>query len=305
MSFFKKRETVTQNIAYLALMAAINVIFVLLTAIFQPLMFIMIFVLPLTSTVVTLFCKKRYFPIYFIVTISLCLLVTSWASIFDTFFYVMPSLISGFIFGLLIEKDVPSIYILSASVVVQYVITYLTFIILNNIVIGINFIDALLVMFGLGEFIFKDYFIHVFLFLLAMIQTIITYVVITSEIGKLGFNINLTMRYEFLMIIVNLVLEILALIMIFVYGPLTYIFMFIDLMFVIYQFISLLMSNKKINIILSIVFVFSGFIFYIAFNQQIPHPLEFAVFLVSFTLISSLYFANYLFIKKTKSTKIE
>ena len=33
MALFKKRETVVQNIAYMAIMAAINVIFVLLTAI--------------------------------------------------------------------------------------------------------------------------------------------------------------------------------------------------------------------------------------------------------------------------------
>ena len=99
MALFKKRETLVQNIAYMAIMAAINVIFVLLTALLPPLMFLMVFVLPLTSAVVTLFCKKRYFPIYFIVTIGLCMLASFGIYIFDTFFYVLPALISGFFFG--------------------------------------------------------------------------------------------------------------------------------------------------------------------------------------------------------------
>ena len=57
---FKKRETLTQNIAYMGLMAAINVIFVLLTYFVPFLIFLLVFVLPLTSVVVTIFCQKNY-----------------------------------------------------------------------------------------------------------------------------------------------------------------------------------------------------------------------------------------------------
>jgi len=61
MSVFKKRETLIQNITYMAIMAAINVVFVVLTTLVPLLMFLIIFVLPLTSTVVALFCKKKYY----------------------------------------------------------------------------------------------------------------------------------------------------------------------------------------------------------------------------------------------------
>ena len=88
-----KRETLIQNIAYMALMAAINVIFVLLTTLVPVLMFLIIIVLPLTSTMVTLLCKKKYFPIYAIATIALCMIVTIW-KIDDTIFYVIPSIIT-------------------------------------------------------------------------------------------------------------------------------------------------------------------------------------------------------------------
>ena len=76
VDMFKKRETLTQNIAYMGLMAAINVIFVLLTYFVPFLIFVLVFVLPLTSVVVTIFCQKKYLPIYMLATIGLCLITT-------------------------------------------------------------------------------------------------------------------------------------------------------------------------------------------------------------------------------------
>ena len=305
MGLFSKRETVTQNMAYLALMAAINVIFVLLTAIFQPLMFIMIFVLPLTSTVVTLFCKKRFFPIYLVVTVGLCLLITSWASIFDTFFYVLPSMISGFIFGVLIEKRVGAIYIIAISTVVQYALTILTFFTLNAILTDINFIDVLLKMLGLGNFGFKDYFASIFLFLLAIIQTIITYVVIKYEIVKLGFEINLDIGRKYILNIINLGLFSLAIIMFFVYGPLAYIAIFVNLIFIAYEVGEIILLKSKLLLILIGLSLLTGLLLFIGFNSQITKPLQFTLLSTSFVLISAIYFANYLFRNKTNSTKIE
>ena len=305
MGLFKKRESITQNISYLALMAAINVIFVLLTALFQPLMFVMIFILPLTSAVVTLFCKKQYFPIYFVVTVALCLLITSWASIFDTFFYVIPSMISGFAFGLMIEKKISAIFIISISTVIQYLITFLTFLILDLILPELNFIDVLLRMFGLADFVFKDYFIHVFLYLLSIIQTVLTYIVIKSEILKLGFEINLDIKRKWIASAANLFFAILSLIMMFIYGPLVYIFLFISLNFAIYSLIEIFMCKNKLFVILGVVTIFIGLIFYIAFNRQIEKPKQIILIGTSNVMISILYFANYLFVKKTNSTKIE
>ena len=138
MELFKKRETLIQNIAYMAIMAAVNVVFVLLSNVLPVLLFLLVFVLPLTSTIVTIYCKKRYFPIYFIVTLALCFGVSAGFSIFDTFIYVLPSLITGFIFGLFIEKQIPAIYTLIAATVIQYGLTILTFYVLGLIVDNVN-----------------------------------------------------------------------------------------------------------------------------------------------------------------------
>lgn len=300
---FKKRETVVQNIAYLALMAAINVIFVLLTAVLPPLMFILIFILPLASAVVTIFCKKRYFPIYFIVTTGLCLLATCGIYIYDTFFYVIPSMITGFVFGLMIEKKVNGIHVLTATTAIQYVLTLLTFIILSAIVPNINFFDVLLNMFGLSNFEFKEVFVHVFCFLLASIQMLFTYVIIKFEIRKLGFEINLNDNFRFTTNIISLALLILAISAYFYYAPLVYIFIFVALFYFIYQSIELILSKKIPNyIILGSIILLSVFIFAMLYSYPIK-PLAIVLLCIPLGLVNLVHFINNYFTKTENSVE--
>ena len=304
MAIFSKRKTIVQNIAYMAIMAAINVIFVLLTAVLPPLMFLIIFVLPLTSAIVTLFCQKKYFPIYFIVTIALCLLVTSGIYIFDTFFYVIPSLITGFLFGMLIEEKMPSIYIILICSIIQYFLTFFTFVILNRIIADINFIDLLLNIFGLSNFIFKDVFVHVFLYLLGAIQTVLTYAFLKQEIKKLGFEFNLDIGNKFIPFILNIFCIGMAVGAVFYYTPLTYIFLLIPMPLVIYEFIMLL-GEKKVWLYISLsISLLISIIVFVLFYTMLPHPIGIILIAPLYALISCLYFANILFINKTKLSKI-
>lgn len=302
MNLFQKRETIVQNIAYMAIMAAINVIFVLLTAILPPLMFLIVFILPLTSTVVTLFCKKRYFPIYFVVTIGLCLAVTSGIYIWDTFFYVLPSLITGFIFGILIEKSVPAIYIILISTIVQYILTFLTFLSLDLIMPDLNFIDALLNIFGLSDFAFKQVFVHSFLLVLSFIQTIFTYVIIYTQIKKLGFSINLEIRYHFVLEIVLLSLILVAIITSFFYVPLLYVSVMLSLLVVIYMTIQIVLLKKTLNYILFGLSILAGLFIFGFCYSLLPAPTGVVLLTPLYGLVLIIYFANYLFIEQ-KSVK--
>ena len=304
MALFKKRETLVQNIAYMAIMAAINVIFVLLTALLPPLMFLIVFVLPLTSAVVTLFCKKRYFPIYAITTVALCLLTTLGIYIYDTFFYVIPSLITGFVFGLLIEKKVPAIYIIVSSTALQYVLSYLTFLILDLILPDINFIDALLSIFGLSDFVFKDCFIHLFLYTLASIQTSFAYFILKQEVKKLGFEVVIDIKLHYLLFIFEIIIDCLALAMVFVYPPLVYVFIVMNLPFVIYEIIELFYTRKPVIYICMGVALIISVVIFVAFYTFIPHPLGIILVAPLQVLFGGIYFANNLFINKTKNDKI-
>ena len=305
MALFKKRETLVQNIAYMAIMAAINVIFVLLTALLPPLMFLMVFVLPLTSAVVTLFCKKRYFPIYAIVTVGLCLLTTSAIYIYDTFFYVIPSLITGFVFGFMIEKKVPAIYIIVGSTVLQYVLSFLTFLILDSILPEINFIDALLGIFGLADFAFKDCFIHLFLYTLASIQTVFAYFILKREVKKLGFEIVIDIKLHYLLFAIGIFIDILALVMVFVYAPLVYVFIVMNLPFMVYEIVNLIYTRKTSIYIMLVAALVVSVIIFVACYMLIPHPLGVILVAPAQVLFGVICFANNLFLNKTKNDKID
>ena len=305
MALFKKRETLVQNIAYMAIMAAINVIFVLLTALLPPLMFLMVFVLPLTSAVVTLFCKKRYFPIYAIVTVGLCLLTTSAIYIYDTFFYVIPSLITGFVFGFMIEKKVPAIYIIVGSTAFQYVLSFLTFLILDSILPEINFIDALLGIFGLADFAFKDCFIHLFLYTLASIQTVFAYFILKREVKKLGFEVVVDIKLHYLLFAIGIFIDALALAMVFVYAPLVYVFIVMNLPFMVYEIINLIYTRKTSIYIMLVAALVVSVIIFVACYMLIPHPLGVILVAPAQVLFGVIYFANNLFLNKTKNDKID
>ena len=300
MQLFQKRETLVQNIAYMAIMAAINVIFVLLTAILPPLMFLIIFVLPLTSTVVTLFCKKRYFPIYFVVTIGLCLLTTSAIYIYDTFFYVLPSMITGFIFGLLIEKRAPAIYVISISSIVQYIITFLTFIILDAMLPNMNFIDALLNIFGLANFQFKEVFAHVFLYFLSAAQTAFTYAFLRSEVKKLGFEFNLEVKIFYLLPIFTILCLVLSISLMYVYQPLSYIFILISFPIVIYQIIFLLFEKNNFIYAFLVISVFVGALLFALCYPLVPRPMSIVLLSPYLFLNTLIYFLHNLFLIKNK-----
>ena len=300
---FKKRETLIQNMAYMALMAGINVIFVLLSALFPPLMFLMIFLLTLANAVVTIFCKKKYYPIYFIVTVGLCLLTTFGIYIYDTFFYVIPSLITGFVFGLLIEKRWPAIHILTITNIIQYSLMLLTFLILDKVLVGVKFTDTLLAIFGLQNFAFKEVFIHVFAFLIASIQNLFTYFIIKMEVKKLGITVNLNddrPLYKYIAIFVSITL---AIITYFYYAPLCFAFIFIALFYGLYEIGEILINKKLVPIIiLGATLIISIFLFAFLY-QYTTRPLSIVLLSIPLGLINIVSIVNNTLLKRANSLK--
>ena len=304
MELFKKRETLIQNIAYMAIMAAINVVFVLLSNVLPVLLFLLVFVLPLTSTIVTIYCKKRYFPIYFIVTLALCFGVSAGFSIFDTFIYVLPSLITGFIFGLFIEKRIPAIYTLIVATTVQYGLTVLTFYLLSLIVANTNLTESIIIAFGLGDFTFKAVFIQVFLFIIAEIQIIISYLFVKYQVNRLGIEINLICKLPFLLYIVELVFAGLTILSYFYFPVYTIVLLLLSLPIYIYQFTNLLLQ-KKIWIWVSLGAIHLAFIFIFAFLYGYTvAPNQFILILILFGLLTIIDFlGNYCFKQNTNNIK--
>ena len=301
MSIFKKRETPIQNIAYMSIMAAINVIFVLLSNILPILLFLLILLLPLTSAIVTVYCKKRYYPIYFIVTLALCILVSFGFTIFDTLIYVFPALLTGFVFGLCFERDVPAILIIAGNSILQFLLSILTFYVLGYIVSNLNMMNVLISAFGLSEFAFKETFTLLFLYIISLIQITLSYIFIKLELKRFNVIINLKSKYRFMLYIATLSLCGLAIISYFYFPVWTMVFVVMQLPIYIFEFATLAYSRKLFALISSGA-VHLAFIFIFPFlYKYLVDPNHLLLLIVLFGLITIIdVLHNYCFAKNNK-----
>lgn len=302
MSALKKKETLTSNITYMALMAAINVVFILIVRFLPILQILLIFILPLTNAIVVLCCKKRYFPIYAIVTVLLCMLV-AW-NIMDALFYIIPSILSGFMFALLLEKKVDNIYIIYVSSIINVIFTYVSIPIINFL-FKIDFIYNFAYVFKLHEFKYLDIITPIFIFFIALVQSTFAYAVIKEELLKLGIKPDENNKNSDLFIILGLFVSLLLSIG-FVFigkGQFAYLFMMSALYFAIFIIIKLIMSKKR-WIIISLIASFFIFLFLFAFlYQHIKEPFGFLSINIFLFLIGIIGFSNnYLLTRKKKDT---
>lgn len=270
MNIFNKRNTLNENIAYMGIMCAINVIFVLMSTLLPILLFLLVFILPLTSAIVTLLCKKKYLPIYFVATITLCMIVTIW-NISDTLLYVIPSLISGIIFGIVIEKKVNPIWTIIISTVINFGITFAV-IPLINLVLDININETILAVINLNDFTYKSELVISFIFVISLVQQVLSFLVVKEELPKIGITSNYNDSNNIILYVVSLVSFALTLLFSFIYSPLAFFLFFINVYFVIHILYKLLI-NKNLFIIIGLIasLFIVIFMFGILF-QFIPNP---------------------------------
>ena len=304
MSFLKKRETPVQNIAYMGIMAAINVVFVLISSLLPVLFILLVFILPLTSAIVTIYCKKRYYPIYFVTTLALCFAVTAGFSIFDTFIYVLPSLITGFVFGLMVEKNVPAIYILAGNTIIQFVLTYLTFLVIGRIVGQVSFFDSIYNMIGLSEFQYKAVLTYIFTYIVSQIQIVLTYILVKYEVRRIGLEINLNVTNRFILYLLTLVGLILTIFSVFYFPNGSILLTLLVLPIVMFEFIDLIIQRAVIIYVMLAVAVFVSIFLFAFLYQYVAAPNQLILLYVFFGLVTIIDFIlNYCFHGKVK--KIE
>ncbi|MCD8195185.1 MAG: DUF2232 domain-containing protein [Coprobacillus sp.] len=295
---FKKRETLVQNMTYMAIMAAINVVFVLLTTFVPVLMFLMVFILPLTSTMVALYCKKKYFIIYALVTVGLCMLVTMY-NISDTLFYVIPSVITGFIFGFMVEKKIHAVWIIFTTSVIQLVLSYLMLPVIY-FWLGIDMVNVFASVFGLADYEYLAYLVPSFIYFLALGQEAISYIVIKGQLPKFNYNVTTENKFIYTPYIGALLSFTFSIVFAFIYGPVAYLFMMFAAYFTIFIVASsAYRDGMKAWISLPIAFIVSIFIFAWLYSY-IPDPLGLLAVEVMFGLVSITALVNDLLTTKAK-----
>ena len=268
MKLFKKQESIVQNMVYMGLLAAVNVVFVILTYFVPFLLFVLVFVLPLCSVIITYYCKKYYFPIYFVVVVSICLLI----DLPDTIFYVIPSLITGFIFGLFVDKRIQPIFSILLATVVQFGIS-LAFIPLIKVLTNRDIVYDMATIFHLADYVYLDYVVISFVFFVAFAQIMISYLVMHSELVKFGINFSTESKNIYILDLMSIGFGLLAILFAFVYPVLSFVFLMLLFITTIDRLIYLDFTHYKLYVI-ELVVISLGTIFFVAgLYNQIKTPL--------------------------------
>lgn len=303
---FQKKDTPITNLTFIAIMAAINVIFALLFAFIPYVIVILILILPLTSVLVGLFCQKRYFPIYIAVTLGLCFVSAIW-DISIPLFYILPSMITGFIFSLFINLKVPNIYLIFLTSVVQMLFSYLA-ILFSKFVFNVDIISTFQNLLALQEFDLFYVIVPSFIFIVSLIQSVFSYMIIKDELPKFGYKLidkEVYKGYYIYILLGALISGICVLIFSFFRLDVAYLMMFVSILFSLEITIYSCLNKRIFNSIMyASLFIITLFIFLVCY-QYLDKGTQFLIFEI-YPLMCIIYsLVNKYLLTKNKNYKIK
>ena len=288
MAFFQKKTTLVHNITYMALMTAINLIFIVLDRFVPLLIFVLVFVLPFASAIVSYYCQKKYYIIYALANIALCFIF------FESIFYIVPAICSGFVIGLLLEKRIHPFWMLLSSTIIEASLS-IAFIPLINVVTHTDIIETTFAIFKLQSFSYKADLMYLAIFFVALTQCTITHFVLLTEIKKLGIE-TYTRVASFGPYIIGLQLSlIIGLILALTYSPLSHTFIAISFYFAVFLMIDIATCKKPlIYLCIGILFVVAFFLYVLMYSKMVE-PLGFVWFsLFPLAVAITSFVKNYL-----------
>lgn len=225
----KKNRTLANNITFIALMAAFNFIFALLMVYLPAFSLVLYVFLPFVTTITVLHIDKKYLSIYYISSILLTFIINLNGLDF-IIFTLIPSLITGSVFGICLEKKVTSVTAILLSSFCQFAFSLLTIPLINAIYMNNQSIINVFRTF-LGES--REYLTYkLFLptvFAVSLAQNIISFLIISSEMNKFKVTINNSNELSIAYSYIACGLFLLTIISIFVFNDLMYLLLSLTL----------------------------------------------------------------------------
>lgn len=302
MNFFQKKETPIQNMTFMALMSAINVVVTLLTCFLWYLAIVLILILPLTSVLVGLYCKKRYYPLYIICSLLLCYLVTIYDPI-NTLFYVFPALLSGFCFSIFVKIKFPKIFLIIVPAIINLLFNYLAIPFINYFY-GQDILNTLQQLLFLTTFECFNLIVPSILFIFSFIQALLSFLIIKDELIKFKYDIKNNDKYIYLDIVFGTLFLILKTILCFYYLDFAYLMMIVSMIFFLDYIIYQIIKKPKINSIVYLSALAINIFLFLSLYQYMDKEKSLLI-LDGFTFISVFdYLINYQLLIRIKKDKI-
>lgn len=211
-------------LAFGAIMCALSTIFIVGSSFIPGTCILSLLLLPLFTTMVVLKVDYRYVLIY-----SCALLAISLIDPMNSLFIVIPSIITGLSFGILIKKYIHGYYIIFFSALVLLLLQigaqYLILFIYEQ---NMQKIMGEILHFSEGTF---SYLYYIILFLVSLAQSTLTYVISSNELTKLQYTFNEKKNHFIPILITTSSLLLVSLGLYFINIPLSYLFICFTLYF--------------------------------------------------------------------------
>lgn len=229
MNFFRKKTTFTENIAFMALLCAIDVVFSVLATLVPLSDIVIVLFLPLVSAFAGCYCESKYLPIYIVSSIGVCLL----ASCYDlgaVLFYVIPAILSGSFYGFLVEKKIPVSLIVFLTALLEMGLNYAS-LPLIQMLYQVSMIDNAKTLLGLNDYVYVDDIVPTFIFGFSLAQAGLSHFFIQGILSDFKQEFAPEGVYQRVEPIIGILFGGLAVGLGFAYIPLAYVFLAFSLYF--------------------------------------------------------------------------
>lgn len=192
-----KNSLSIKQLTFISIMCGINILFTILN-LFLPFFTLVILIgLPFASLLVKMKVSFRYIIIYFLATLASCFLI----DLQTAAFYIFPSLISGLLFGFLIQKRINGFYIIIVNSLVNIVLETIS-IFLIQIISNVDMFGFFSKILNISITRFKELYLSIF-FAIGLLQSLFSYIIIEEEIKKFKYEIDESYSLFYVLLIGN------------------------------------------------------------------------------------------------------
>ena len=282
----------------MSLFVGLNALIISLSTYFNIISFLLLVFLPLISTIYSLNTKKKYFLIYLLCSIFLSSLIT-FNDLSLVFLNLIPSLIQGLVFSIIIEKNKDGTIAYMCSIFIMYVF-YIIFIPILNLIYDINILKTIIDLLGFTSYQNElNLIIYGLLFLSCSLEIFIVCIITKGEIKKFGYELSFFKNLSIFILIGTLISSSATIIFYFLklYQN-SYTFLAISFIYSLILTIQLIKNKPLIFLPLTILFLIIDWVLYILVSKNNNYFININYFSIFGIIISVVGIAWYFYLMK-------
>ena len=298
MKIISKKETLKSTIPLMSLFVGLNALIIALSTYFNIISFLLLVFLPLISTIYSLNTKKKYFLIYLLCSIFLSSLIT-FNDLSLVFLNLIPSLIQGLVFSIIIEKNKDGTIAYMCSIFIMYVF-YIIFIPILNLIYDINILKTIIDLLGFTSYQNElNLIIYGLLFLSCSLEIFIVCIITKGEIKKFGYELSFFKNLSIFILIGTLISSSATIIFYFLkLYQISYTFLAISFIYSLILTIQLIKNKPLIFLPLTILFLIIDWVLYILFSKNNNYFININYFSIFGIIRSGVGIAWYFYLMK-------